>query len=274
MINQGYVGSEIAELIELPPALEGAWHTRGYYGSVSHNVKAIYQRYLGWYEGNPARLWPHPPVEAGRRYVAAMGGIDAAVDVARRAFDDGDYRWAAEVLDRVLFTDEDHAEARELQARTFEQLAYGSENGTWRNAYLAGAQELRDGVFGTPVSASGLTSALTVEHVFASMAIRVDGPRVWSQRVRASWTFTDLGRAYLTELRNGTLIHHRVDEPVAADVTLRLTRHDLIGIATGQLDLTQAIADGVVGIDGDADRITQLLSAVAPVDPAFPIVTP
>jgi alkyl sulfatase BDS1-like metallo-beta-lactamase superfamily hydrolase len=108
LMNQGWVGREIAEMIELPPALEAAWHVHGYYGSVSHNVKAIYQRYMGWYEGNPARLWTHPPVAAGERYVRAMGGADAAVAEARRALDEGDLRWAAEVLDHVIFADEHH----------------------------------------------------------------------------------------------------------------------------------------------------------------------
>jgi alkyl sulfatase BDS1-like metallo-beta-lactamase superfamily hydrolase len=106
LINQGYVGAEIAELLQLPPALEAAWHTHGYYGSVSHNVKAIYQRYLGWYDGNPAHLWSHPPAEAARRYVTAMGGADATVQLAQQAYDDGDYRWVVELLNHVLFTDE------------------------------------------------------------------------------------------------------------------------------------------------------------------------
>ncbi len=145
LINQGYVGSEIAEMLQMPPALEAAWHTHGYYGSVSHNVKAVYQRYLGWYEGNPARLWPHPPAESGTRYVAAMGGVDAAV--ARRA--SGPTTRATtggppQLLDHVLFTDAEPRRCRALQADTFEQLGFGAENGTWRSAYLAGATELRE----------------------------------------------------------------------------------------------------------------------------------
>jgi alkyl sulfatase BDS1-like metallo-beta-lactamase superfamily hydrolase len=149
LINQGYVGAEIAEQLELPPALEAAWHAHGYYGSVSHNVKAIYQRYLGWYDGNPAHLWNHPPADAARRYVAAMGGADAVVEQARQAHREGDYRWVVELLNHVLFADEHHAEARALQADAFEQLGFGAENGTWRNAFLAGATELRQGQFGS-----------------------------------------------------------------------------------------------------------------------------
>jgi alkyl sulfatase BDS1-like metallo-beta-lactamase superfamily hydrolase len=274
LINQGYVGAEIAELLEVPPALQATWHTHGYYGSVSHNVKAIYQRYLGWYDGNPAHLWPHPPVEAGKRYVAAMGGAEAAIRLANQAFDHGDYRWAAEVLDRILFADEHNAEARELQARTFEQIAYGAENGTWRNAFLAGAHELRHGVFGTPISTSGLLSALTVEQIFASLAIRIDGPAAWDEHLTVTWHFTDLDMTYITELRNGTLIHRQLDTPSEAETTLRLTRPLLLGLVTQQIDLKQAVSDDIVQMQGDPAALQRLLAVLAPVDPAFPIVTP
>lgn len=183
MINQGYVGAEIAEQMQMPPALETAWHTHGYYGSVSHNAKAIYQKYMGWYDGNPAHLWPHPPQEAARRYVTAMGGAKAAVQIAHQAYSDGDYRWAAEVLNHVLFTDETNAQARALQADVFEQLGFGAENGTWRNAFLAGATELRHGQFGTPTTAASpdLTAALSVDQILASIAVRIDGPKAWNE---------------------------------------------------------------------------------------------
>jgi alkyl sulfatase BDS1-like metallo-beta-lactamase superfamily hydrolase len=159
MLNKGLVGGEIAERMQLPPALESAWHTHGYYGSVSHNVKAIYQRYMGWYDGNPSHLWQHPPVEAARRYVKFMGGADAAVAKARDSYDAGDYRWVAEVLNHVVFAEPSHAEARELQADCLEQLGYGAENGTWRSAFLSGAHELRHGNFGTRPSRRRRTSS-------------------------------------------------------------------------------------------------------------------
>lgn len=152
LLNQGLVGAEIAENFTLPPALEQTWSTHGYYGSVNHNVKAIYQRYLGWFDGNPAHLWQHPPVEAAKRYVEFMGGADAVVAKARASFDAGDFRWVAEVVNHVIFAEPDHADARELLADTYEQLGYGCENGTWRNFYLSGAYELREGKFGTPAS--------------------------------------------------------------------------------------------------------------------------
>jgi alkyl sulfatase BDS1-like metallo-beta-lactamase superfamily hydrolase len=276
LINQGYVGAEIAEQLQLPPALEAAWHTHGYYGSVSHNVKAIYQRYLGWYDGNPANLWPHPPAEAARRYVAAMGGADTAVQLAQQAYDEGDYRWVAELLNHVLFADESHAGARALQADALEQLGFGAENGTWRSAFLAGAAELRHGQFGTPTVAASadLLGALTVPQVFDSIAVRVDGPRAWDRHLLLSWVLTDTGTTHLTELRNGALNHRVSPAPVAGSTTFTLTRPTLIGLVTGTVDLGTGIADGAVTVDGDPADLQRLVDLLAPVNPDFAIVTP
>lgn len=146
LLNKGHTGPEIAELVELPPRLAAEWHCREYYGSISHNVKAIYQRYMGWFDGNPAHLWEHPPVERARRYVELMGGAEAVLAKARESFEAGDYRWVAEVVNHVVFADPENRAARELQADALEQLGYGAENATWRNFFLAGAGELRDGV--------------------------------------------------------------------------------------------------------------------------------
>ncbi|GAA3815599.1 alkyl/aryl-sulfatase [Cellulomonas soli] len=275
MINQGYVGSEIAELLTLPPGLENAWHARGYYGSVSHNVKAIYQRYMGWYEGNPARLWKHPPQEAGRRYVRAMGGADAAVAVAQQAYDDGDYRWAAEVLDHVIFSGADHPGSRALQADTLDQLGFATENGTWRSAYLAGATELRHGSFGTPANpnAPDLLRALTVTQLFDSLAVRIDGPASADACLRLCWAVTG-DATYLTELRNGALHHLTVPAPPPDVTTFRLTRLVLVDLMTGALPLADALADGTVTVDGDPGELATLVGFLAPVDPGFAIVTP
>jgi alkyl sulfatase BDS1-like metallo-beta-lactamase superfamily hydrolase len=266
MLNQGMNGAEIAEAIQLPPALERAWHARGYYGSVSHNVKAIYQRYMGWYDGNPARLWQHTPAEQAKRYVAAMGGIDAVVAHARSAFEDGDLRWATELLDRAIFANPDHAGARELQAQTLEQLAYGAENGPWRNAFLAGATELRHGSFGTPATFSpDLLRALAPEQIFDAIAIRVDGPRAWGEALSIGIELTDAGEAYRLDLRNGVLVHR----PAAVDGTdlvLRMPRAALVGLLAGSLD--------GVAVDGDPAVLGRLLAVLDQPDPGFAIVTP
>ncbi|MEZ5144310.1 MAG: alkyl sulfatase dimerization domain-containing protein [Acidimicrobiales bacterium] len=275
MINQGYTGAEIAEVLPMPPALEQQWHTHGYYGSVSHNIKAIYQRYMGWYDANPANLWPHPPEAVAARYVDAMGGRDGALAVARRAWDDGDHRWCAEVGKHLVFADPGDAEARALLADVFEQLGFGAENGTWRNAFLAGAAELRAGSFGTPVSmSSDMLKALTVDQVLDSMAVRVDGPRAWDEHLRVALHITDEEATYVAELRNGALHHHTTTSAPDGTTTFSLTRHALIGLVTGTLDLAAATADGTVAVDGDPGVLGRLVAVLAPVDPDFAIVTP
>jgi alkyl sulfatase BDS1-like metallo-beta-lactamase superfamily hydrolase len=268
MLNAGLTGSEIAEAMTLPPALENAWHARGYYGSVSHNVKAIYQRYMGWYDGDPARLWQHVPEEAGKRYVAAMGGADAVVANAKRAFDEGDLRWAAELLDRLLFADPSHEAGRALQADTLEQLGFGSENGTWRSAFLAGATELRKGNFGTPAQTASpdMMAALTPEQVFDAIAIRVDGPKAWDEDLSIGVALSDIGATYRLELRNGVLIHHEAPIDGVA-LTIRTTRSGLVGGLLGG-------DAGAVDLEGDPGVLRRLMALLAAPDPDFAIVTP
>jgi alkyl sulfatase BDS1-like metallo-beta-lactamase superfamily hydrolase len=275
MMNQGYTVAEIAELLETPPALAQQWHTHGYYGSVSHNVKAIYQRYMGWYDANPANLWPHPPEAVATRYVDAMGGRSGALAVARRAWDDGDYRWCAEVGKHLVFADDTDTQARELLANALEQLGFAAENGTWRNAYLAGATELRSGNFGTPTTVSpDLLTALTVTQVFDSLAIRVDGPRSWDEHILIAWRITDEDATYLLELRHGALNHRSVTRLPADVTTVSLGRVELIQVVTGMLDLDRAVGDGRVVIDGDPSVIGRLVGLLGAADPDFSIVTP
>jgi alkyl sulfatase BDS1-like metallo-beta-lactamase superfamily hydrolase len=275
MINQGYTGTEIAELIVTPPALAQQWHTHGYYGSVSHNVKAIYQRYMGWYDANPANLWPHPPEQVAERYVAAMGGRDGALAVARQAWDDGDYRWCAEVGKHLVFADDTDTDARALLADALEQLGFGAENGTWRNAYLAGAAELRTGNFGTPATTSpDLAYSLSVSQLFDSIAVRIDGPRAWDEHIVTAWTITDDDTTYVVELRNGVLHHRTVTEPPAGVTRFTLSRRTLIALVIGELELATALADGTVEVDGDPAAMATLVGLLAPVDPDFDIVTP
>jgi len=275
MMNQGYTGAEIAEVLPMPPALEQQWHTHGYYGSVSHNIKAIYQRYMGWYDANPANLWPHPPETVAARYIEAMGGRDAALAVAWRAWEDGDYRWCVEVGKHLVFADAQDTEARALLAEAFEQLGFGAENGTWRNAFLAGAAELRTGSFGTPVSTSAdLLQALTVEQVLDSIAVRIDGPRAWHEHLDVAWRISDEDRTYLVELRNGALHYRTASAVPEGTTTFTLERRALIGLVTGTLDLAEAMGDGTVAVDGDPSVLGRLVAVLAPVDPDFEIVVP
>jgi alkyl sulfatase BDS1-like metallo-beta-lactamase superfamily hydrolase len=271
-LNQGFTGIEIAENFALPPALEKAWHTHGYYGSVSHNVKAVYQRYMGWFDGNPGRLWQHPPEAIGPRYVQAIGGLDRVVELARQAFDDGDFRWAATLLDHAIFTDENHAGARELYADTLEQLAYGAENAVWRNFFLSGATELRDGNFGTPTQTTSPTvlAQLTPEQMFDTFAININGPRAWDLDLTIDVTFVDLGADYRLTLRNGVLVHRRTSaDPATATATVTFaTKGRLLAFAAGDTD-----SPGVE-FTGAADALAQLLGAMDRPDPGFAIITP
>ncbi|MFE7404728.1 alkyl/aryl-sulfatase [Isoptericola sp. NPDC057559] len=274
LLNKGFTGAEIAERLPLPPALENAWHARGYYGSVSHDIKAIYQRYMGWYDGNPAHLWQHPPQEQGKRYVEFMGGADAVVEKARASFDAGDFRWVAEVLSHVVFAQPDHAGAKELLADTFEQLGYGAENGTWRSVYLSGATELRSGNFGTPTqtASADIVAHLSPEMLFDALAIQIDGPRAWDHRVTADVVLSDADARYRLRLANGALTYSAKPQPDAADVTITTTRAALPALAGG-LDPARLAAAGIE-LTGDTAALDKVHGILDPGDPDFAIVTP
>ncbi|TCJ97300.1 alkyl sulfatase BDS1-like metallo-beta-lactamase superfamily hydrolase [Nocardia alba] len=280
LLNQGYVGAEIAEMLRMPPALTASWSTHGYYGSVSHNVKAVYQRYMGWFDGNPAHLWEHPPVESARRHVDAMGGADAALRTAQKAYDAADYRWVVQVVNYVIFADPTNKTAKDLQACAFEQLAYGAENATWRNFYLSGAYELRNGSFGTPTTAnsSGMAAALSVEQVFDAVALRIDGPKAWDVRMSTDWRISNEdNRVHRVELRNGVLVHYDRfpgDALPAPDATVTLTRQTLIATLVGGADLRKGVASGDIALDGDVTALAKLPGLIDKPDPNFAIVTP
>ncbi|MFI6818993.1 alkyl/aryl-sulfatase [Nonomuraea sp. NPDC050328] len=269
LLNQGYTGLEIAERIQLPPALERAWHARGYYGSVSHNVKAIYQRYMGWFDGNPAHLWELPPEESAKKHVEYMGGAPSILPKAKQALESGELRWAAQVLNYVVFADPGHTEARDLLARVYDRLGHGAENGTWRNFYLQGAAELRGRKAPASIDTTSpdVAGALTLEQLFDSLAIRVDGPRAWDTRLVIDWVFTDLDQTVRLSLANGVLTQSTGKDAGPADLTLTLTKPQLLGvIATGNLDGVQA--------EGDPAIVTTLVGLLDEPVRDFDIVTP
>lgn len=269
MLNSGLTGAEIAEQIELPPALENAWHARGYYGSVSHNVKAVYQRYMGWFDAVPAHLWEHPPEETAKRYVDCLGGADAALAKAREYVEGDDLRFAAQLANQVVFAGGDNTAAHELLADIYEKLGWGAENGTWRNFYLVGAQELRGGVVPLALSSAGgkMAMALTIEQLFDTVAVRLDGPKAWSEHLSVDWKLTDLGRTYRTLISNGALIHYADPSDDTADATLTLTKPQLLGLLAGQ---------GLDGVEstGDVSVLQRLVGLIATPDQNFAIVTP
>ncbi|MEU0539068.1 alkyl sulfatase dimerization domain-containing protein [Nocardia sp. NPDC005978] len=275
LMNKGLTGPEIAEAIELPPSLENAWSARGYYGSLSHNVKAVYQRYLGWFDGNPASLWEHTPVEQSIRYLRFMGGADEVVDKARKSFEEGDFRWVAQVLNHVIFAEPGHAAARELLADTYEQLGYGSENGTWRNFYLSGATELRDGQFGTPTqtNAPDILNHLSPEMLFDAIAIQVDGPRAWDETLSIDIVLTDTDQAYRIRLANGVLTYSKHPQPDPAEATVTTSTKDLPRLVLGGLS-AEGIATAGGNLTGDDSVLRRLVAVLDPGDKNFAIVTP
>ncbi|AQZ67212.1 alkyl sulfatase [[Actinomadura] parvosata subsp. kistnae] len=271
LLNSGLTGPEIAETMQLPPALEQAWHTRGYYGSVSHNVKAIYQRYLGWFDGNPAHLWEYPPVEQARRYVEAFGGTSAVVALAGGYIQEGDLRFAATLLNHAVFADPRDSAARRLLAQVYTRLGHGAENATWRNFYLTGAQELAGGPSpaATDTAPPGLLNALTPAQLFDSLAIRVNGPSAWTEHFTIDWHLTDTspGEHHRTTMSNGALIHEQSPSGGSPDLTLRLTKDRLLGLLTGDTDR---------GLDHDGDPavLQRLIAVLETPTPDFAIVTP
>ncbi|MER5769160.1 alkyl/aryl-sulfatase [Streptomyces sp. NPDC001985] len=282
LMNRGLTGPEIAEEITaFPGELNAAWSVRGYYGSLSHNIKAVYQRYMGWFDGNPAHLWQHPPVEQARRYVEFMGGADAVVARARRSFDEGDPRWVAEVLNHVLFAEPEHTGARELQALTFERLGHAQENGVWRNFYLTGAQELRTGSDGPAGSephhrSPDMLAGLTTGQIFQSLAVRLDGPRAAAHRLLLRWEFTDTDEVWTVLVGNGVLTPMRGDAPdgEAPQLTLRLERATLNRILAGETAFGDGIGSGSVVTEGDTGVLTTLHGLLEEPPRHFPVALP
>ncbi|MGL5500868.1 MAG: alkyl/aryl-sulfatase, partial [Plesiomonas shigelloides] len=180
LLNHGYTSQEIAEQIELPPELNSLWYVRGYYGTVKHNAKAVYQKYMGWYDANPSNLNPLPPEAAAKKWVEYMGGADAVLAKAQDDFKQGDYRWVAEVTNKVVFADPNNQAAKELNADALEQLGYQAESGPWRSAYLQGAYELRNGVpsaGGVQTASPDTIRAMTPEMLFDYLSVRLNGPK-------------------------------------------------------------------------------------------------
>ena len=276
LANHGYNATEIAEMLELPAGIAGSFANRGYYGSVSHNVRAVYTYYLGYFDGNPATLHQLPPVEGARKAVEYMGGADAILARARADFEKGEYRWVAQAVNYVVFADPDNAAARELQADTLEQLGYQAENGTWRNFYLSAAKELRDGVvvMPTPSSASAdAVRAMSVEMFLQYLAVRLNGPKAADRAYVFDLQFTDLGERYLLEVGNGVLNFTKDATAEAPTATINLTRAAMDAIVLRQATFADLSADGTITITGDAAAVEDFLGLLDTFEFWFNIAT-
>jgi alkyl sulfatase BDS1-like metallo-beta-lactamase superfamily hydrolase len=277
MANEGLTRDEIAANFKLPETLEKTWASRGYYGSVSHDVKATYVFYLGWFDGNPATLDELPPAEAAKKYVEYMGGADNILQKAKADYDQGNYRWVAQVVSKVVFADPSNKAALNLEADALEQMGYQAESGPWRNFYLSGAKELRNGVVkaATPNTASPDTvRAMTPEMFFDYMAVHINGEKAAKAHVTLNVDFGDQGGKYKLELENGVLNHTANAQADKADATITLSRDTLDRIVLKQETMQQAKDKGDVKITGDANKLTELLSYMDKFEFWFNIVTP
>ncbi|WP_322102966.1 alkyl/aryl-sulfatase [Paraburkholderia sp. J41] len=277
MMNHGLSGVEIAEQMRLPDSLASQWHARGYYGTVSHNVKAIYQFYLSWYDGNPSNLHALPPEMSGPRYVEYMGGAQAMIERARRDFERGEYRWVAQVMNHLVFAEPGNRDARELCAAALEQMGFQAESATWRNAFLLGARELREGRASTaavsPRSAD-MVCAISDTLFFDYLAIRVDGLKAQHMHSRFAWHFTDTGKRYALNLQHGALTHSETPHVLPAHVTVSLSRATLNQILLAQITFADAIAQGHIVLEGEAARFTALLATLDRFTGDFNVVEP
>jgi alkyl sulfatase BDS1-like metallo-beta-lactamase superfamily hydrolase len=278
LANNGLTPTEIAAEIELPPALAETWSARGYYGTVSHNVRAVYQRYLGYFDGVPAHLDPLPPEDAARHYVALAGGPKAVIGSVRDALDRGDDRWAAELAHHLVFAEPGNPEAAELEAAALERLGFAAESAIWRNYFLSGARELREGVKGarsTEAAGADVARSLPVEMVFDAMGVRLNGPRAWEVRLVVNWDFTDLGQRWTMSVENGALstVEGRLAED--ADATIELTRDALHALILGGPEAAgEEFAAGRIKVSGDGEKLGELLGLFDRPDPGFEIVRP
>ena len=277
LMNQGYTMTECAEMIRLPRSLAGEWYNRDFYGTVNFNVKAVYQRYLGWFDANPAHLHPLPPEDAARKYVEFMGGPEAVLSKARESMKKGDYRWAAQVVNHVVFAQPDNREARELQADALEQLGYQSESPIWRNFYLTGARELRHGIDKSiPVQEPGgdILHGMPMALFFDLMAVRIDGQKAADKRIVVNWDLTDTNETYTLILANGVLNQKKGRPAKNADATVTLTRSVFNAIIAKQATFTGRIFAGDVQLQGSLLKFREMMSCMDDFDLWFNIVTP
>jgi len=276
LINAGLTPAEIADQIRLPKSLQTHFGARGYYGDLRHNVKAVYQFYLGAYDGNPAHLDPLPPVEMAKRYVALAGGADKAVAAARTAFDNGDYRWAAELLNHVVFADGDNKAARELLARAYDQLGFVAEASTWRNSYLTAAAELRGGPPKQGINRAAFVDMLSqtpIERFLEAMAAGLNGPAAEGKNLKINLVLTDTKESYVLWIENAVLHHRRAQAAADANATLTLTQAFFVRMMAGTAGAKDMLTSDELKVTGSKIDLARFLSLIDKAPGNFPIVT-
>ena len=275
MLNEGLTGDEIAATIALPPSLAKDWYNRGYYGSMSFNSRAVYQRYMGWYDANPVHLAPQPPVETGARYVEAMGGAAQVRDLARAAAGKGDYAWAATLLNHLVMSDPADTAARGELAAAYEQLGYQTENAIWRNMYLTAADELRGGVRKMPPSMGSLEilQGLPSEMIFDVLAIRLNPDKVGDAHLKLAFVFPERGERFVVEVRNRVLVAQKSGGGESVDATLTVARPVFLDSLFRGKPLAAKVMSGEAKLEGDTAAMARLAGWFDAFPNDFPIVT-
>jgi alkyl sulfatase BDS1-like metallo-beta-lactamase superfamily hydrolase len=276
LINAGHTPREIADMVQLPKSLSGYFGARGYYGDLRHNVKAVYQFYLGAYDGNPANLNPLPPQESAKRYLELMGGSDKAVSAAQTAFDKGEYRWAAELLNQAVFGDPKNTAAKELLAKTYDQMGYMAEAATWRNSYLTAAHELRNGPPTKGASKATLMQMLLqtpMERFLEAMAAGLNGPEAEGKDLKVNLVLTDIKESYVLWIENSVLHFKRAEPAADANATLTLTKTIFVKMIAGTAGVKDTLLSDDLKIGGSKIDLVRFFGLIEKAPGTFAIVT-
>ncbi len=276
LANIGYTPREIAAALKLPKSLAGNFHLRGYYGTLSHNSRAVYQHYFGWYDGNPANLDPLPPLHAAEHYVEFMGGADAILSKAAAYQARGEYRWVAEVLNHVVFADPDNRAAKAMLADAYRQLGYQAESSLWRDIYLMGVDELENG---PPKMRSVASSAAFLNEVpllefMKALSVKLDADKAEGEALVINIRFSDLDQNFVLQVRNSVLYYREAATDPKADASLTLTKSMFLGLVGGQVSVLDMIKSDALKVDGSVLRLITFFSLLGASNDSFNIVTP
>ena len=277
LANLGYTPREIAEHLKLPESLAGNFHLRGYYGTLSHNSKAVYQHYFGWYEGNPAQLNPLPPEQSSVRYVEFMGGAEAMLEKAAVSMQQGEYRWVAEVLNHLVFAQPDNSDAKKLLAAAHRQLGYQAESGPWRDIYLSAALELESGTseqYYDPVLNKAFVQQVPLMEFMKALSVRLDAEKAEGQRLVINVLFTDQQQNFVLTVRNSVMHYHQLPAAPDADASIAVTKDLFVDLLLGQVGIQQLVTTDELQIDGSVLKLLKFFSLLGDSNDNFNIVTP
>lgn len=289
LLNSGYSPKEIAELIELPPSLNKSFSNRGYYGTLKHNIKAVYQFYMGWFTGNPATLDPLPEEETAKRYIEMMGGVNKVIEKAQTLFDNvnkadtnsvtKEYRWIAQLLNQAVFSSPENNQAKALLAKTYDQLGYLAESAPWRDFYLSGAYELRNGNSSQAQALSDIKQvllAMSVDKFFTKLSVSLNAEKAQGKELKVAINFTDIQENYLLTLHNSVLRHKKQNEKNEenADVTINISHAMFIDLITGDADFKEILFGDELSVDGSKLDLVSFLKSFDKLDGSYNIVTP